>query len=214
MEALCIRHDNGKKHVYHRLVKRAILRFLDISPRADHINGVGLECSRPAIPRRPAQALHLARSSGRECWWDMNLFNPHHRPAAQAEMVRAFDSRPVSCQAVKRCLTPDGGEKCLAQTECSPRVPYVGNRGSAIPWSSGQCPFHCVGRLSKRSSQFTRRSRKHWKCDGPHTRSISSARSSASSMRSRCGEQVRRRSDASWCDEYFRSCVRGNAGSP
>jgi hypothetical protein len=25
MEALCIRHDNGKKHVYHALVKQAIL---------------------------------------------------------------------------------------------------------------------------------------------------------------------------------------------
>ena len=41
----------------------------------------------------------------------MNLFNLHHRPAAQAEMFRAFDSRPVSCQAVKRCLTPIGVEK-------------------------------------------------------------------------------------------------------
>jgi hypothetical protein len=41
----------------------------------------------------------------------MNLFNLHHWPAAQAEMFRAFDSRPVSCHAVKRCLTPLGGEK-------------------------------------------------------------------------------------------------------
>jgi|KBSMisStandDraft_5_1062788.scaffolds.fasta_scaffold487161_2 hypothetical protein len=50
--------------------------------------------------------------------------------------------------------------KCLAQTR------------SATPWSSGQCPFRCVGLLSKRSSQCARRSRKHWKCDALHTRSI------------------------------------------
>jgi hypothetical protein len=29
----------------------------------------------------------------------------------RAEIFRAFDSRPVSCQAAKRCLTPHGGEK-------------------------------------------------------------------------------------------------------
>jgi hypothetical protein len=91
------------------------------------------------------------------------FLNLHHRSAAQAEMFRAFDSRPVSCQAVKRCLTPIGGEKCLAQTR------------PTIPWSFSSCHrvLHRVGQLSsRRSSHFTTLLEKRWKCDALRTRNI------------------------------------------
>jgi len=69
MEASCIRRDNDKKHVYHLLVKSAILEVpLDIASLLDHTNEVGLDRSRPAIPRHRAQALHLARSPAESCW--------------------------------------------------------------------------------------------------------------------------------------------------
>jgi hypothetical protein len=71
---------------------------------------VGLERSRPAFPRHFAQVLHFARSSGRGL-----LAKCDPRPDVTKAMFRAFDNRPVSCRAAKRCLTPFlGDEICLA----------------------------------------------------------------------------------------------------
>jgi hypothetical protein len=42
------------------------LLVLDFLLSMHQMKCVGLACSRPAIPRHPAQGLHLARSPGRE----------------------------------------------------------------------------------------------------------------------------------------------------
>ena len=48
---------------------------LDFSLSMHHMNGVGLDCSRPAIPRHPAQALHLARLPGPRAVGGMRIFS-------------------------------------------------------------------------------------------------------------------------------------------
>jgi len=41
----------------------------------------------------------------------MRIFSTFIVDRPRERTVRAFDSRPVSCQAVKRCLTPYGDEQ-------------------------------------------------------------------------------------------------------
>jgi hypothetical protein len=67
MEASCIRRDNDKKHVYHLLVKSAILEV----PLTFRLSWITRTMSGSIAVARlsqgiPAQALHLARSPGRE----------------------------------------------------------------------------------------------------------------------------------------------------
>jgi len=84
-------------------------RGVDFRTSPHDMCAVGLERSRPAFPRHFAQALHFARSPGRGL-----LAKCHPRPDVRKQVSRAFDNRPVSCRAAKRCLTPlQGDEICL-----------------------------------------------------------------------------------------------------
>jgi hypothetical protein len=160
MKASCIRRDNGRKHVYHQLVNSAIHEFLDILPLVDHINGVGLDSSRPACPKasRPSTALSplAGPRAGGMCIFPTFMIDRQRELRCSGHSTAAR-SAAMQSSVVSLLLEV---RKCLAQTR------------SATPWSAGHCPFRYVGLLSKRSSQFTRRSRKHWKCDALHTRSI------------------------------------------
>jgi hypothetical protein len=74
-------------------------------------------------------------------------------------MFRAFDNRPVSCRAAKRCLTPFlGDEICLAPIKL------------ALPWTTFQLT-HVRGTdpdSSMSLSQSLTFSKRHWKCGVLH----------------------------------------------
>ena len=108
----------------------------------------------PGLPKafRPSTALRPL--TGPKAFGEMS--SPSRCPEPSS---RAFDNRPVSCRAAKRCLTPfQGDEICL--------VPI----NPALPWTTFQLE-HVGGTDSASSmglSQSSTLSKTHWKCGVLH----------------------------------------------
>jgi hypothetical protein len=129
-------------------------RGIDFRTGPHDMCAVGLERVARPPPRHFAQALHFARSPGRGL-----LAKCHPRPDIRKQVSRAFDNRPVSCRAAKRCLTPfQGDEICLAPIN------------PALPWTTFRLE-HVGGNDSDSSmglSQSLTCSKTHWKCSVLH----------------------------------------------
>jgi hypothetical protein len=89
-------------------IRRALLDFR-FSVR--HITIVGSHWQSPGLPKAFRPSTASARSPGRgllaKCLISISL------SSGDGTGFRAFDNRPVSCRAAKRCLAPKGDETCL-----------------------------------------------------------------------------------------------------
>jgi glutathione S-transferase len=89
-------------------------------------SGVGLERSRPAFPRRFAQALHFARSPGRGCWRNV-MFPADPDPGGGLEQpmpVTVFGfPRSTYVKVVRLILTEKGVDYRFRDTEAEMYLP-------------------------------------------------------------------------------------------
>jgi hypothetical protein len=107
---------------------------------------VGLEQQSPGLPKAFAQVLHPARLWAEGCWRIQFLNIIGQRAGAVGHSTTA---RSAAC-AVKRCLTPNGDERCLAQLIPLSRSFYLRRRVFGRRHLGPSSRFWCSGRCFRR----------------------------------------------------------------